>query len=138
MEDLVATINAALRARGWSARQASLKAVGNSEFIRTLRRGSAPPVDRFRALCETLGLDFYVGPPRDFASIDERRLEIAIETAVRPLESADLKLDPSELARAVVAIYELLGEEGTSANAVRVNRLIAALTSGRQLHRNTT
>ena len=138
MEDLVTTINAALRARGWSARQASLRAVGNGEFIRTLRRGSAPPVDRFRALCETLGLDFYVGPPRDFASIDERRLEVAIETAVRPLESSDLELDPAELARAVVAIYELLGKGGTSANAGRVNRLIAALTSGRQSRRDTT
>ena len=138
MEDLITTINTALRARGWSARQASLKAVGNSEFIRTLRRGSAPPVDRFRALCETLGLGFYVGPPRDFASVDERRLEVAIETAGRALESTDLELDPSEFARAVVAIYELLGEEETSANAVRVNRLIAALMSGKQLQRDTT
>lgn len=57
---------------------------------------------------------------------------------MRPLESTDLVLDPSEFARAVVAIYELLGEEGTSANAERVNRLIAALTSGRQLQRNTS
>ena len=138
MEDLVAVINAALRERGWSARQASLEAVGNTEFIRTLRRGSAPAVDRFRALCETLGLEFYVGPKRDFASIDERRLEVAVETAARAVRSAGMELDSSEFASAVVAIYELVGEDGASANASRVNRLVAALTGGKKGPPGTT
>ena len=130
MEDLIAAINAALRERGWSARQASLEAVGNSDFIRTFRRGSAPPVDRFRALCETLGLEFYVGPARDFASVDERRLEVAVETAARAVKSAGMELDPVQFSNAVVAIYELVGEGGGLANAARVNRLLAALTGG--------
>ena len=64
MEDLLAAVNAALRARGWSARQASLEAVGSDQFIRNLRRGRVPPVDKLRALCDVLGLEFYIGPPR--------------------------------------------------------------------------
>ena len=63
MEDLLAAVNAALRARGWSARQASLEAVGSDQFIRNLRRGRVPPVDKLRALCDVLGLEFYIGPP---------------------------------------------------------------------------
>ena len=137
MQDLIAVINAALRARGWSARQASVEATGNAEFIRTLRRGSAPPVDRFRALCEVLGLEFYVGPKRNFASVDEQRLEVAVETAARAVKSSGLDIDSSELAKAVAAIYELVGEDATSANAARVSRLVAALTSGGAPRRET-
>ena len=136
MEDLIAVINAALRERGWSARQASVEAVGNAEFIRTLRRGSAPPVDRFRALCETLGLEFYVGPKRN-SPVDEQRLEVAVETAARAVKSAGLDIDSSEFAKAVAAIYELVGEDATSANAARVSRLAAALTSGGAPRRET-
>ena len=39
----------ALEARGWSARQASMKAVGTPELIRDMRRGRSPSVQRFRA-----------------------------------------------------------------------------------------
>ena len=85
-------------------------------------------MDRFRALCETLGLEFYVGPKRN-SPVDEQRLEVAVETAARAVKSAGLDIDSSEFAKAVAAIYELVGEDATSANAARVSRLAAALTS---------
>ena len=73
--------------------------------------------------------------PRSTSAASRSRSRPRCARSSRPA----LDLDPSELcARAVVAIYELLGEEGTSANAVRVNRLIAALTSGRQFQRDTS
>ena len=131
MDDLVAAINAALRKRGWSARHASVEAVGNEEFIRNLRRGSAPAIDRFRALCDVLDLEFYVGPRRQYASVDERRLEVAVETTERALESTAVALAPAEKARAFVAIYELIGEEETPANAERIERLLQVISGGR-------
>ena len=33
-------------------------------MIRDMRRGHVPSVERLRSLCEVLGLEFYVGPPR--------------------------------------------------------------------------
>ena len=57
-------IDAALERRGLSARAASIQADGAPEMIRDMRRGHVPSVERLRLLCEVLGLEFYVGPPR--------------------------------------------------------------------------
>ena len=62
MDDLLREIERAARARGWSARRASMEAVGTPELIRDMRRGRVPSVERIRALCEVLNLEFYVGP----------------------------------------------------------------------------
>ncbi|MCY4453452.1 MAG: hypothetical protein OXC01_16040 [Immundisolibacterales bacterium] len=133
LEDLIAAINAGLRARGWSAQHASMVAVGSNEFVKDIRRGRLRQVAKFRKLCEALELEFYVGPAREFDSVDERRLGVAVETTMRALESANVRLEPAELTRAFVAIYELLGEGQTPANAARVRRLVAALTSGERI-----
>ena len=129
MEDLLAAINAALRNRGWSARQASFEAVGSGELIRDMRRGRVPSVDRFRSLCQVLGLDFYVGPHRDFASVDERRLEVAVETTERALEESGITLDAAERSRVFVGIYQLIGDKGADANAARVEGVLKTVTA---------
>ena len=64
MEDIIRTVDLALESRGISARAASIRAQGAPELIRDMRRGHVPSVVRLRALCEVLGLEFYVGPPR--------------------------------------------------------------------------
>ena len=64
MEDLLELVNSALRERRWSARQASIEAVGNDQLIRNMRRGQVPSVEKFRSLCRVLGLEFYVGVTR--------------------------------------------------------------------------
>ena len=64
MEDILREIDAALERRGLSARAASIQADGAPEMIRDMRRGHVPSVERLRSLCEVLGLEFYVGPPR--------------------------------------------------------------------------
>ena len=78
-------IERALQARGWSARHASMEAVDNANLISNMRRGKVPSVDRFRALCEVLGLEFYVGPPRAGRLLEEERLGVAVELAERAL-----------------------------------------------------
>ena len=129
MEDLVAQINRALRERGWSARQASMEAVGAPELIRNIRRGHLPSMERMQALCEVLDLEFYIGPARESGSVDELRLEDAVDSTERTLQATGVRLDPRTKARAVVAIYELLDRKREPATAERIKRLIDALTS---------
>ena len=134
MRDLLSTIEQAVRARGWSARQASVEAVGSPELISNMRRGRVPSVERFRALCKVLDLEFYVGPYREALEVDERRLELALETADQGLATGGLRMNYSEKARLVAAIYQLIGKERSPANVARVNRLIgmvAGAGSGR-------
>lgn len=65
MEDILRTIDRALERLGLTDRAASLKATGRTYTLREMRRGSMPRLDTLRALCETLELEFYIGPPRD-------------------------------------------------------------------------
>ena len=131
MQDLLAQVESALRKRGWSARHASLMAGDSPELVRGMRRGREPSVTRFRALCEVLGLEFYVGPPRDSLPLDERRLELAVETAERGLAASGQTLGHADKARFFVAVYELIGEHRGPANAVRLSRLIRMIAGRR-------
>ena len=54
-------VQEALTERGWSARQASIEAVGSGHLISRMRRGQEPSVSRMRALCDVLGLECYLG-----------------------------------------------------------------------------
>ena len=80
--NLMATINRALRDRRYSASRASTEA-GSSDLIRNIRRGRMPSMERLKALCEVLDLDFYVGPRRHAGAIDVRRLREAIASTER-------------------------------------------------------
>ena len=64
MEDILREIDVALERLGISARAASIRAGSSPETIRDMRRGHIPSVNKLRSLCETLGLEFYVGRPR--------------------------------------------------------------------------
>ena len=132
MEDLIEEINRALRARGWSAQHASRQVGGGPEFVRNLRRGHIGTIEKFRTLCEVLGLEFYVGPPREPGTIDERRLEEAIATLERVLLDSGFILEPEDKASAVSVVYGFIGEERSPATTARVKRLIAAMTGGRR------
>ena len=129
MRELLAEVERALRSRGWSARQASLEAVGTPELIRDMRRGRVPSVERFRALCEALEIEFYVGPQRRMDSVEARRLERALEIADRGFDSIGRRMSNAEKARIVSAIYDLIGVEPELDNATRVMDLIEAISS---------
>ena len=124
MTDLLSEIDRALKARGVSARQASIQAVGHGELIRDIRRGRTPSWDRIRALCDVLGLEFYVGPVREPASVDDRRLELALETAERGLKASGQALSTTDKARFVASIYDLIGQERSQASVARVLHLV--------------
>ena len=129
MRDLVGDINRALRARGWSARRASMEAVGAPELVRNIRRGQLPSVKRLLALCDVLDLEFYIGARRPAGAVDEGRLQDAVESMERALESHDLRLAPKARARVATALYELLDPERDPTTAHQVKRLIEGLTT---------
>ena len=58
------TILAALARSGRSGREVSFAAVGHESAIRSIKRGMDVRASTLAALCEELGLEFYVGPPR--------------------------------------------------------------------------
>ena len=136
MEELLRQIERTVRARGWSARQASMKAVGNPELIRSMRRGRVPSVERVEALCKVLDLEFYVGPPRAERPVDAERLERALETTDRTLASTGRTMGYGDKARAVAAVYDLIGEGRGQVYTRRVVSLIEAVARGRTLHRS--
>ncbi len=130
MDDLIEEVNRALRARGWSAQHASRQVGGSAEFVRNLRRGHVTSIVKFRALCEVLGLEFYVGPVRNAGAVDERRLERAIVVLERALRDSDFVLAPESKAGVIAAIYEFVGAENSAATTARVKRIIAAMAAG--------
>ena len=132
MEDLIAEVNRALRARGWSAQYASRQLGGSPEFIRNLRRGYVTSIEKFRNLCELLGLEFYVGPKREPGAVDERRLEQTIATLERVLDETGYVLDPEDKARTVAALYALNLDERSPAATARVKTILSAMTGGRR------
>ena len=128
MEELLEVVEEALRARGMSAREASILAVGNDGLIKRMRSGRIPTVTRLADLCEVLGLECYIGPQREGAPVDEERLLIALQTVGRALEAAgrgDARL--ADTAALVVAVYGLLGTQ-REVNAERVRALVEAVT----------
>jgi len=131
MQDLLDEIERAVRARGWSARQASMRAVGTPELIRDMRRGRVPSVERFRALCDVLGLEFYVGPPRSGSRPQPHQLEQAIEAAESVIAATGRKMTHAQKASVVSTIYYLIGEGTARANAARIIKLVETVTGTR-------
>ena len=131
MDDLVEMIEGALRAQGRSARHVSLQATGSEDFIRGLRRGHIRSVTKFRALCEELNLEFYVGPKRELGAVDERRLEDAIQTSDQLLAEGEFAVGTADRAALIAAVYAIIGEERSPATPARLRRVVAAL-AGRQ------
>ena len=127
MRELLNEIERAVKARGWSARQASMHAVGTPELIHDMRRGRVPSVERFQKLCRAVGLEFYVGPPRDGGHVDAVRLSRALETTDRALASTGRRMGHVDKARAVSAVYDLMSRGRGQASEIRIAELIAAV-----------
>ncbi len=107
-----------------------MEAIGSPELITNMRRGRVPSVERFRALCEVLDLEFYAGPRRESPDVDEERLVMALEAAERGLATSPGELDLPEKARLVAAVYQLIGPERGPADAARLRRMIALVAGG--------
>ncbi len=58
------TVLDAARASGRSEREISRAATGQPGALSLIKTGRVPSVERTRLLCDALGLEFYIGPPR--------------------------------------------------------------------------
>ena len=127
MRELLELIDEVLAERRWSARQASIEAIGTPNLIMNMRRGRVPSIHRLHALCDVLGLGFYIGRPRTVggAEFDVDRLAIALDAVAAGFPDADRRLSVHDRAQLLVAVYSLLGEADASASAARVRELIA-------------
>lgn len=127
MDELLALIDEVLAERGWSARQASIEATGAPHLISRLRRGQEPSASKLRALCDALGLEFYVGRPRrdPRGRFDVERLAFAIEAVAAGFPEVDARLPPHDRAQLLVAVYEAIHGPEASESAARVRALIA-------------
>lgn len=127
MRELLELIDEVLAERGWSARQASIEAIGTPNLIMNMRRGKIPSFERLHALCDVLGLEYYIGRPRSVpgAEFDVERLALALEALAAGFPDSDRRLSVHDRAQLLVAVYSLLGENDAAASAARVRELIA-------------
>lgn len=127
MDDLLAIIDRALTERGLSARRASIEAVGSPNLVSNIRRGQAPSVPRLRALCDVLGLEFYVGPVRVVgrAELDVGRLALALHTVMSGFPDVDGCLPLHDRARLIAAVYDVIDERRPEPSASRAREMIS-------------
>ena len=127
MDELLALIDEVLAERGWSARQASIEATGAPHLISRLRRGQEPSVSRMRALCDAIGLEFYIGRPRTVgrADLDIGRLALALEAVTAGFPEIERRLPLHDRAQLVAAVYSIIDERDASASAAQVREVIA-------------
>lgn len=127
LADLVGLIDEALERRGWSARRASIEATGAAHLVARIRRGQDPSVSRLLALCDVLGLECYVGPPRTVRGVDldVGRLALALEAVGAGFPDADALLTLHDRAQLLAAVYSVIDERDAPASAARVRELVA-------------
>ena len=117
----------ALLSEGWSARQASIEAVGTPILIMNMRRGRVPSIERFRSLCEVLGLEYYVGRPRTIpgAEFDVDHLAITLKAVADGFPDVDRRLSVHDRVQLLVAVCSLVSVSDPVASAARVRGLTA-------------
>ena len=99
-------------------------------MIRDMRRGRAPSAERLQSLCATLGLEFYIGPPR------RRTLEELKESVLTPEERAAIPPKVEQALEKIVADYgreEILREAAGNLKKALDQMEEAAAAAGRKL-----
>ncbi len=81
----------ALAQSGRSGREVSIEAVGHESAIRSLKRGLDLRVSTIQALCRVLGLEFYVGPPRETTGRSETDTPLEQREGNVALSSGDVR-----------------------------------------------
>lgn len=113
------------------AATASRLAVGNPYLIRNMQKAVADPevgtprmpsFEHLQALCRVLGLEFYIGPPRDSAAPLPPDL---LESIARAAAGSPLSLD--RLVRAVIFAEVGLASRGATFSPAKKGQLVAAI-----------
>lgn len=88
-QELLREIKRELKRKGLTAAEASERAVGNRTLITNMGRDryGMPSTENLQALCDVLGWEFYVGPPRETGIVEQLSVG-STEYAHIPLHSA--------------------------------------------------
>ena len=89
-EAVVSAIRDGLRVSGLSAAEASRRATGQEDALKRIFAGRSPNLNRLHAVADTLGLEFYVGPPR---AVVESGIDAPESQTERPSQEAPLPWD---------------------------------------------
>ena len=82
----------------------ALRAGMNRDAIRSVMRGRIPSVDRVAEICDALGLEFYIGPPRGDEGATAERKAVPYDPTLAPEICRDMEMCARWLIRAVVAV----------------------------------
>ena len=85
-----------IRKAGISDRQLSMIATGSTDTVRNIRRGANPRADTLEALCNAIGLELHIGPPREQDDVATQASEPPPADAGVPV--AEATLDPAGFA----------------------------------------
>ena len=72
-EQLLDLIENRCRALGLTEVELSQAVAGHRTLVTDIRRGRSPNGERLQKICDALGLEFYIGPPRDIAGLPDPR-----------------------------------------------------------------
>ena len=106
--ELLSLFESRMRELDMTQTELGQKAFGKSDntAIQSLKKGSSPAFDRVAAMAKALGLELYLGPPRD--GLKQRRVEhVTVEGsdyARIPLHDAKLSAGPGQLNDGVAII----------------------------------
>ena len=90
----------AARESGQSEREISRRATGQPSALSMIKTGRVPSTERARRLCDALGLEFYIGPPRR-STIRELK-----EKLLTPQEQATISPELEQAMEEAVAIRQ--------------------------------
>lgn len=76
-------------------------------------------------LCDVLGLEVYVGPPRTVRAVELDVSRLALEAVRAGFPDADPCLTPDDRAQLLAAVYGVIDERDPTASATRVRDLLA-------------
>ena len=88
LEDFSALVRRRLDETGLSQYRAALASGLPPDAIRSVLEGHVPRLDRVASICEALGLEFYIGPPREEQASISPEVEEATENLNRALRRA--------------------------------------------------
>ena len=127
-----ATILRALSSSDRSGREVSIAAVGHESAIRSLKRELDMRISTVQALCRELGLEFYIGTPRQSVSVDSRGAEAnaQYELFLALTEELENTLRDNIRDASVKVLARASGEGEVATRQVPVRELAAAAGGG--------
>ncbi len=131
--ELLRLIDKRLAELGISASEASTRAVGNHYLIRNMhRRAGMPSVENLQAVCDVLGMEFYIGPLRESPTAAPSAPTGAADAIRQRFSGEALRKEIHTLRDTAIAMHEEIArrEAGTEAALKELTSLLSPQVQG--------